>query len=200
MDHAGLAGLYLDSLGPWRRMMELGLTTWAEVAEPTRSDDHAWSAHPNYDLLTLVAGIRPASPGFGTVLVAPHPGALTALDARMPHPAGDIVVRYRKTGDAWRFQVSLPPGVAAPSSGTASPPRLAPGPTAWRRLHAEYFAGPEEARELDLAFSTVSDACTTLRIISVPKSPRIVPLGALRESVGPAGPAPCARPRVPRAP
>ncbi|HMD60325.1 MAG TPA: alpha-L-rhamnosidase C-terminal domain-containing protein, partial [Opitutaceae bacterium] len=111
LDHAGLADLYLDSLGPWRRMLELGLTTWAEMAEPTRSDDHGWSAHPNYDLLTLVAGIRPASPGFLTVLVAPHPGALTALSARMPHPAGEIVVRYLKTGQQWSFRIDLPRGV-----------------------------------------------------------------------------------------
>jgi len=111
LDHAGLDDLYLDTLGPWKQMLELGLSTWAETAEPTRSDDHAWSAHPNYDLLTLVAGIRPGSPGFGTVLIAPHPGALTALSARMPHPAGDIVVRYRKMADAWTFDIALPHGL-----------------------------------------------------------------------------------------
>jgi alpha-L-rhamnosidase len=127
MDHAGLDDLYLDSLGPWRRMLELGLTTWAETSEPTRSDDHAWSAHPNYDLLTLVAGIRPGSPGFGTVLVAPHPGALTSLSARMPHPAGDIVVRYQKTADAWNFKIDLPHGLAGTFQWKGQSFALAPG-------------------------------------------------------------------------
>ena len=56
MDHAGMDDRYLDSLGPWRTMLELGLTTFAETAEPTRSDDHAWSAHPNYDFLTPRGG------------------------------------------------------------------------------------------------------------------------------------------------
>jgi alpha-L-rhamnosidase len=111
MEHAGLSGRYLDSLGPWRKMLDLGLTTWAETAEPTRSDDHAWSAHPNYDLLTLVAGIHPASPGFRTVLIAPNPGTLTSLSARMAHPQGTIAVNYRKTGQAWTFDVRLPKGV-----------------------------------------------------------------------------------------
>jgi hypothetical protein len=111
LDHAGLADLYLESLGPWHRMLDLGLTTWAETAEPTRSDDHAWSAHPNYDLLTLVAGIHPASPGFRTVLIAPHPGALTELKAHFPHPAGDIIVHYRKAGETWKFEVNLPRGI-----------------------------------------------------------------------------------------
>jgi len=104
LERAGLADLYLGSLGPWRRMLELGLTTWAETAEPTRSDDHAWSAHPNYDLLTLVAGIRPASPGFRTVLIAPHLGALKELiphlllmpqDAEFAHYRGKDPMRPR---------------------------------------------------------------------------------------------------------
>jgi hypothetical protein len=109
-------------------MMALGLTTWAETAEPTRSDDHAWSAHPNYDLLTLVAGIRPASPGFRTVRVAPHLGTLTSLTARMPHPAGAIAVRYTKTGDSWSFKVQLPPGVTGTFEWGGRSTPLAEGP------------------------------------------------------------------------
>jgi alpha-L-rhamnosidase len=128
LDHAGMDDLYLDSLGPWRQMLDLGLTTWAETAEPTRSDDHAWSAHPNYDLLTLVAGIRPSSPGFRTVRVAPHPGALTSLDATMPHPSGDIVARYRKTGGDWRFEVTLPKGVTGTFEWAGTASLLAEGP------------------------------------------------------------------------
>jgi hypothetical protein len=129
LDHAGLANLYMDSLGPWRRMLELGLTTWGETADPTRSDDHAWSAHPNYDLLTLVAGIRPASPGFKTVLIAPHPGALTEVSAHMPHPAGDIAVHYKKTGSAWTFDVDLPPGLTGTFAWEGRTTALAGGHT-----------------------------------------------------------------------
>ena len=128
MEHAGLSGRYLDSLGPWRQMLDLGLTTWAETAEPTRSDDHAWSAHPNYDLLTLVAGIRPASPGFATVLISPNPGPLTSLSAAMPHPLGTIGVNYRKTGDAWTFDVSLPQGVTGTFQWDGKATPLSPGP------------------------------------------------------------------------
>lgn len=112
MDHVGLADRYLVSLGPWIAMLDLNLTTWAETAEPTRSDDHAWSAHPNYDLQTLVAGIRPASPGFATVEIAPHLSSLTELRAQMPHPRGDIVVHYVKSGARWTFDVTLPPGLS----------------------------------------------------------------------------------------
>ena len=58
---AGLADLYVDRLAPWRQMIALGLTTTLETPEPSRSDSHAWSAHPNFHLLATVLGIRPAS-------------------------------------------------------------------------------------------------------------------------------------------
>jgi hypothetical protein len=61
MRKAGLADRYVEQLAPWRQMLALGLTTTAESPEPTRSDSHAWSAHPNYGLLATVLGIRPAS-------------------------------------------------------------------------------------------------------------------------------------------
>jgi hypothetical protein len=46
--------------------------TWPERPGKTRSDSHAWSAHPAYKLLSLEAGIEPASPGFALVRVAPN--------------------------------------------------------------------------------------------------------------------------------
>jgi alpha-L-rhamnosidase len=78
--HSGLGDRYRDTLGPWKTMIANGLTTWAEQPEPTRSDSHAWSAHPNYDLLTIVAGILPASPDFATVRVEPHLGGLRHVE------------------------------------------------------------------------------------------------------------------------
>ena len=128
LDHAGMSDLYLGTLGPWRDMLDIGLTTWAETAEPTRSDDHAWSAHPNYDFLTLVAGIRPGSPGFRTVLVAPHPGSLTELNATMPHPAGDIIAHYRLNGATWAFDITLPAGLTGTLQWAGRSAALAGGP------------------------------------------------------------------------
>lgn len=108
LQHAGLADLYLDQLGPWYKMLSLGLSTWAETPEPTRSDCHAWSASPNYDLLTLVAGIQPGAPGFARARIAPHLGKLTHLDASMPHAGGEIHVVYERKGNDWLATVTLP--------------------------------------------------------------------------------------------
>jgi alpha-L-rhamnosidase len=128
LDHAGLSDLYLGSLKPWRDMLDIGLTTFAETAEPTRSDDHAWSAHPNYDLLTLVAGIRPGSPGFRTVVVEPHPATLTEFSAKMPHPSGEIVEHCRLENGVWAIDISLPPGVSGTLVWNGKGTALAAGP------------------------------------------------------------------------
>ncbi|HKF26596.1 MAG TPA: family 78 glycoside hydrolase catalytic domain [Candidatus Acidoferrum sp.] len=110
-EHAGMGDEYLKLLGPWRQMVSLGLTTWAESPEPTRSDSHAWSAHPNYDLLRMVAGIRPGSPGFGKVTIEPHLGGLKKLQAAMPIPQGMVEVEFERTGRGTEATVTLPPGV-----------------------------------------------------------------------------------------
>lgn len=112
LDHAGLGDQYLRLLGPWHKMVALGLTTWAEQPEPTRSDSHAWSAHPNYDFLTIVAGIRPTNPGFTTVAVAPHLGMLKHVWATFPSPQGIIEVEYRVEDKAVEISVKLPRGMS----------------------------------------------------------------------------------------
>jgi hypothetical protein len=112
MKKAGLGEEYVKRLQPWRDMLALGLTTWAENPEPVRSDCHAWSAHPNYDLLSTVAGIEPAAPGFRSVRIEPHLGPLTRVDATMPHPQGDITVAYRREGAGLKADVTLPPGLS----------------------------------------------------------------------------------------
>ena len=108
LDHAGMADDYLESLGPWRKILPLHFSTWPETPGETRSDSHAWSAHPIYDLLTLVAGIEPASPGFASVRIAPHLGALPSLKASYPHPQGMIQVEYHHNGDSFDATVTLP--------------------------------------------------------------------------------------------
>ena len=111
LDHAGMADDYLASIKPWRQMLALHFTTWPETPGRTRSDSHAWSAHPIYDLLTLVAGIEPASPGFKTVRIAPHLGPLQSLSAKYPHPDGMIAVEYHRHGKGLDATITLPAGL-----------------------------------------------------------------------------------------
>ena len=112
IEHAGMGDDYLKLLGPWKQMISLGLTTWAESPEPTRSDSHAWSAHPNYDLLTIVAGIHPAKPGFDAVMIEPHLGNLNHVSAAMPTPKGMVEVEYTREGSNLKAEITLPVGLS----------------------------------------------------------------------------------------
>jgi len=108
---AGLGDRYLDLLGEWRRMLDLGLTTWAEKAEPTRSDAHAWGASPNVEFLRTILGVDSSAPRFARVSITPHLGTLTEVSGRVPHPKGFVDVTLTRTGDALDARVSLPDGV-----------------------------------------------------------------------------------------
>jgi hypothetical protein len=112
LEHAGMGDQYLDLLKPWRDMVALGLTTWAEQPEPTRSDSHAWSAHPNFDFLTIVAGIRPKSPGFSSVSIEPHLGVLRNVVSAMPTPRGMVEVNYVSKSSGVSAEINLPSNVA----------------------------------------------------------------------------------------
>jgi len=107
----GLGDDYLRALGPWHDMLARGLTTFAERPDPTRSDCHAWSASPVYELLATVCGIEPASPGFRRVTIKPHLGELRHVVGRVPHPAGPIDVSFERSGDGLHGEISLPPGI-----------------------------------------------------------------------------------------
>ncbi len=119
---------YLPQLQPWREMLDLGLSTWAETPDlSSRSDCHAWSAHPNYDLLTIVAGIRPGAPGFARVRIEPHLGALRRLEASLPHPKGPIVVSYERAGRGIQATVTLPAGLEGDFAWRGGTTPLRPG-------------------------------------------------------------------------
>jgi alpha-L-rhamnosidase len=111
MNRAGEGDRYLDLLGEWDGMLARGLTTWAETPEPTRSDCHAWSASPNFELFRTVLGVDSAAPGFKRVVVRPHLGQLTKVSGAIPHPRGELAVKLALSGGKLEAEVNLPAGV-----------------------------------------------------------------------------------------
>ena len=132
VDRAGVGDRYLDLLGAWRRMVALGFTTVPESPDPGRSDTHAWTAHPLYDFLTIVAGIHPDAPGFARIRIEPRLGALKEVAADFPHPAGTVRVSYRREAGAVVAEVELPAGL--------------PGTLVWRGHRYELQAGRQTLR------------------------------------------------------
>jgi len=110
----GMADLYLEQLKPWFEMLDKGLTTFAEKPDPTRSDCHAWSASPNYDLLATVCGIMPGSPGFKSVIIRPYLGPLKNVKGKLFLPDFNdyIEIQLTKEGDKIKGHVYLPDGLS----------------------------------------------------------------------------------------
>jgi len=110
LKQAGMADLYYGQLAPWRDMLRMGLTTFAEKPEPTRSDCHAWSASPNIDFPATICGITPDAPGYSRVLIQPALGELKEVKGSTPHPDGMITVsiKRKKNGTGIEGEVILP--------------------------------------------------------------------------------------------
>jgi len=111
LQKTGMEDQFFEALTPWHTMLNLGLTTFAEEPEPTRSDCHGWSSSPLYEFLTMVSGIHPAEPGFKSVDITPHPGDLSTINTTLPTPQGDVVLNWKKNDTGWNGQVTLPKNV-----------------------------------------------------------------------------------------
>ena len=107
----GRADALFDRLDLWFGLPAQGFKTTPEMPEPTRSDCHAWGAHPLYHCFATLLGIRPASFGFDTVEITPLPGPLGRLSGSLVHPRGTIDVALEQENGHLRGSITLPDGV-----------------------------------------------------------------------------------------
>jgi len=110
---AELGDRLLDNMQVWDDRLALGLSTWAEPPEPSRSDCHAWEASPDIELFRTLLGIDSDAPGLSSVRIAPSLGELKDVSGSIPHPRGDVSVRYHigKRGEL-HADISLPETVS----------------------------------------------------------------------------------------
>jgi hypothetical protein len=107
----GRGDLIVERMDFWKNLVKQGLKTPVEMPGDTRSDCHAWGSHPLFHLHASVAGIRPASPGFRTVRIAPLPGKLPKIACTTPHPDGFIKLDLAFEGKRCQGSVELPAGI-----------------------------------------------------------------------------------------
>jgi hypothetical protein len=122
---------YLGLLGEWESMLSRGLTTFAErydaPGNPSRSDCHAWSSSPNFEIFRTVLGIDSAEPRFRKVRVRPFLGALERVSGSIPHPWGEVAVAFERAGGTLRARIELPRNVAGEFSWRGVQRDLSPG-------------------------------------------------------------------------
>lgn len=110
-------------------------TTWENVSGSnglpglgSRTNlSHGWSTTPVSALSGYVLGVQPASAGFATWSVKPHPGDLVYAQGSVPTPHGAIGVDWAGEGGVRQFsmQVTAPSGttgtIAVPAYGSGGP-------------------------------------------------------------------------------
>ena len=123
--------LFFERLKLWFQLPKQGFKTTFEEPEPSRSDCHAWGAHPLFHCYATILGIRPDAPGFSRVRIAPMPGPLQRVSGTLPHPHGEIEVRLeRGVDDSLEAMVCLPAGVDGVFVWKGEERKLTPGKNA----------------------------------------------------------------------
>ncbi len=98
---------------------------------------HGWSTTPVSALSGYVLGVQPATAGYATWTVQPHPGDLTYAQGSVPTPHGGIAVDWAGERGAYQFsmQVTAPSGttgtIAVPTYGATNPVVEVDGKTVW---------------------------------------------------------------------
>jgi hypothetical protein len=127
----------------WMVGHDPGGTDWEKIeltGVPSALDStaHAWGTGATSALSQYVLGVAPASAGYGTWTVMPHPGDLAWSEGSVPTPHGAIDVSWRQgtAGSSFRLSVNAPQGTngsvwvpLAPSSRSIT----RDGRVVWRR-------------------------------------------------------------------
>lgn len=100
----------VERLQEWFDLDTHGFRTTPEEPEPSRSDCHAWGAHPLYHCFATILGIRPADFGFRSVAITPLLSPLVEARGTLPHPRGEIAIELQMVDDRLSGWVVLPSG------------------------------------------------------------------------------------------
>jgi alpha-L-rhamnosidase len=98
---------------------------------------HGWATTPVSALSGYFLGVQPATAGYATWTVEPHPGDLSWAEGNVPTPHGSIAVDWagqKGTGE-FSMQVTAPSGttgtIAVPTYGASDPIVTVGGQTVW---------------------------------------------------------------------
>lgn len=98
----------------WSPMLSTG-TTWEgyDWEEPSGgSCSHAWTAHPSYHFVNILAGIRQLGPAWESVEFSPQfVDGIDFAEASVPSPQGEIKARWERKGGKMNATVKIPSGM-----------------------------------------------------------------------------------------
>jgi Bacterial alpha-L-rhamnosidase 6 hairpin glycosidase domain/Bacterial alpha-L-rhamnosidase C-terminal domain/F5/8 type C domain len=124
----GAAGSAIDEikrLYGWMASHDPGTTDWEGIGAggsmyegPYTSAAHGWSTGVVSELTNQLLGAAPATPGYATWTVQPHPGSVRWARSQLPTPHGPLQVSWTNSQNAFQLTVAAPAG----TSGTVTLP------------------------------------------------------------------------------
>lgn len=108
LEKVGMYHLADELLYPWKKAIELNLSTWPEDFARQRSDCHAWSSLPIYEFTSCVLGIKPSEPGFRRILIKPNILSFTKVQGAMTTPEGMVFVKWKIKNDVFFIECDAP--------------------------------------------------------------------------------------------
>jgi len=110
---AGLGDEVISLMDKWQVFLDNGFSTFPEHDIESRSDCHAWSAHPMYDFLNITCGIESKAAGFKVVEIKPQLGYLKNVQGKVMHPLGKISTSFTKDENGnLNAVIDLPEGIS----------------------------------------------------------------------------------------
>ena len=103
-EKAGCYELTRDQMDWWIRLLDEHCTTCPETPYDSRSECHAWSALPMFELISVMAGIRRESANPSRVTVSPHMDYVPNLEGRVITEFGPIAFKYEPVADSMKFE------------------------------------------------------------------------------------------------
>ena len=101
----------------WWNMIRIGSTialeAWDMKYKPNSDWNHAWGAAPANIIPRRLWGIRPAEPGFSSVIIQPQLNRLEWSEIRIPTIRGTISGRYEKQKNRTTFVINIPGNMQA---------------------------------------------------------------------------------------
>lgn len=100
LEQEGLYGETKPLMARWSGLLEKHCTTCPEEPESGRSENHAWSALPMYEMMRKLAGVEAAEPGWKSVRIQPHLEYVTGIKGQAATPKGAVSFWYRPAAEA----------------------------------------------------------------------------------------------------
>ena len=91
----------------WIKLLEEHCTTCPETPSNSRSECHAWSALPMYELISVMGGIRREAGSPARVEVCPHLDYVPNLEGGMLTEYGLVTFRYYPKDGGMQYELCL---------------------------------------------------------------------------------------------